>query len=236
MPAIPARPADRLRRTRTDPGGSPTAPVNRRSCSPSSLPVAADASTASSRASISPSLQFEVNAGLRSGFGVMGAGPGPRDLEGRGDGPGVPRVRGRRLVVGGPGSAGIPHGRVQDAGAQGPQPLSLVQERAQARGGSCGEDAGVGDGVRITQAQCVKCRVRAFGPLLQGPGVPGARGGQLAQRRSTFALQRADGCGDRGSFRAVHALDLTQACHVLRRGDGGEPPEGEQGDDGHHQE
>jgi hypothetical protein len=106
--------------------------------------------------------------------------------------------------------------------------LRPVQELAEPRSGVRGEEAGIGDGVVVVQAQGIQRCVRSAGALSKGCGVPGAGGGQLAESGGPFVLQSTDGSGDGGSDRAVHTLELTKACHVLCCGDGGESPEGEQ--------
>ena len=78
--------------------------------------------------------------------------------------------------------------------------------------------------------------VGAPGLLLECGGALVGGGRHLAYGRAPFGLQGGDGGGDGFADLGVDALQLAQPRHVLGGGDRGESPQGEQRDDGHHQQ
>ena len=58
----------------------------------------------------------------------------------------------------------------------------------------------------------------------------------MAYGGSAFGLEGGDGGGNGGADRGVDALDLAQPGDVLGGGDRGVGPQGQEGDDRHHQQ
>ncbi|MCO4699820.1 hypothetical protein LRR80_05921 [Streptomyces sp. RO-S4] len=169
--------------------------------------------------------ELEQYARVGAEFGVLDAGEGTAHAEGRGDGAGVAVVRLR------PSRASF-----TDRRAQGAQALGGGDEGVEPVGHGAGQCLAVGDGTVLTEPQ------GGHGPL----GAPGEAGelrvadgrgvGGAADGCGPLRLEGGDGGGDRGADGGVGPLHLAQPGDVLGGGHGCVTPQGEQGDDRHHQQ
>lgn len=168
--------------------------------------------------------EFQQDPGGGAEFCVLPAGQGAAHGEGRVDHAGVDLVGG----LGGGAASG-------DVLAGGFQRLGVDDERAQADHDVRTVVAGVGDGVALSEPQPPDGGVGAAGLLVQG-GRVGAGVGEEADGGAPFGLELGDGGGDGGAYLGVDLLDAAEPGDVLGSADGGEGPQGEQRDDGDHQQ
>ena len=101
-----------------------------------------------------------------------------------------------------------------------------------------GQLLAVGDGVAVPEAQLRarpgRCGRRASSERRSARSAAGRSRSGRRPRRSAWSAATAAATG--APHLGVHALQLPQPGDVLGGGDGGVRPEGEQGDDGHHQQ
>lgn len=169
--------------------------------------------------------EFEQDTGVGAQAGARDAGERPVDTECRRNGPGVLAVR---LVPSGT--------AVQYVGTQRSQPLRVGDEGAEPPGGSGRQVGSVGDGVAVPQAQFRDGAVGESREVLEVARRHCGGVGRVADGLGPFRLERGDRVVDGGPDRRVHALELPQSRDVLRRAHRGVGPQGEQGDDRHHQQ
>ncbi|WP_347232440.1 hypothetical protein [Streptomyces sp. C] len=88
----------------------------------------------------------------------------------------------------------------------------------------------------VAEAQPAYGLVGAAGLLFEGGCLAGGGVGQEADGGPALGLDLGEGGGDGGAYLGVDLADPAEPGHVLGGADGGEAPEGEQGDDRDHQQ